>query len=42
MAAALMKLGQKDAAREKLKKALDGKGDYPGRADAERLMKELG
>jgi tetratricopeptide (TPR) repeat protein len=42
MAAALMKLGQKDAAGEKLKKALNGKDDYPGRREAERMLKELG
>lgn len=42
MAAALLKLGQKEAARERLNKALEGSGDYPGRAQAERMMKELG
>jgi tetratricopeptide (TPR) repeat protein len=42
MGAVLLKLGQKDEAREKLRKALEGNGDYPGRGDAEKLMRELG
>ena len=42
MAAVLLKLGQKQEAREKLRKALAGAEDYPGRAEAERMMKELG
>jgi len=42
MGAVLLKLGQRDAAREKLKKALDGSGDYLGRGEAEKMLKELG
>jgi tetratricopeptide (TPR) repeat protein len=42
MAAVLAKLGQKEQAREHIKKALDGAENYPGRAEAEKLMKELG
>ena len=42
MGAVLVKLGQKDEAREKLRKALEGAEDYPGRGDAEKLLKELG
>jgi len=42
MAAVLVRLGQRDAAREKLKKALAGVEEFLGRAEAERLMKELG
>jgi tetratricopeptide (TPR) repeat protein len=41
MGAVLTKLGQKDEAREKLEKALAGEGDFPGKADAARLLKEL-
>ena len=42
MGAVLLKLGQKDEAREKLRKALEGAEDYPGRGDAEKLLKEIG
>jgi Flp pilus assembly protein TadD len=41
LGAVLLKLGQKEEARERLEKALAGEGDYPGRADAARLLKEL-
>ena len=41
MGAVLTKLGQKDEAREKLEKALAGEGDFPGKADAARLLIEL-
>ncbi|MBI5577860.1 MAG: tetratricopeptide repeat protein [Deltaproteobacteria bacterium] len=41
MGAVLAKLGQKDEAREKLEKSMAGAGDYPGKADAARLLKEL-
>lgn len=41
MGAVLLKLGQKDEAREKLEKSTAGAGDYPGKADAARLLKEL-
>ena len=42
MGAVLVKLGQKDQARERLSKALDGGEDFAGRKEAERLLKELG
>jgi Flp pilus assembly protein TadD len=41
MGAILVKLGQKDEAREKLEKSMAGEGDYAGKADAARLLKEL-
>jgi len=42
MGAVLVKLGQKDEAQEKLRKALEGAEDFPGRGEAEKLLKELG
>ena len=42
MGAVLLKLGQKDEALEKLRKALEGAEEYPGRGDAEKLLKEIG
>jgi len=41
MGAVLARLGQKEEAREKLEKALAAETDYPGRADAARLLKDL-
>ena len=41
LGAVLLKQGQKDEALEKLKKALGDDGDFPGRNDAEKLLKEL-
>jgi tetratricopeptide (TPR) repeat protein len=41
MGAVLIELGRKHAAREKLYKALAGETDFPGKADATRLLKEL-
>jgi tetratricopeptide (TPR) repeat protein len=41
MGAVLGQLGRKEEAREKLEKALTGEGDFPGKADAARLLKEL-
>jgi tetratricopeptide (TPR) repeat protein len=41
LGAVLVNLGQREEAREKLEKALAGESDYPGRAEAARLLKEL-
>ena len=41
LGAVLLKQGQKDEARERLRKALEDEGSYPGRAEAEKLLKEL-
>jgi len=41
LGAVLVRLGQKDLARERLAKALDGDEDFTGRGEAERPMKEL-
>jgi Flp pilus assembly protein TadD len=42
LGAVLLKLGQRDEARVRLEKALDGEEDFPGRVEAEKMMKELG
>ena len=41
MGAVLAGLGQKEEARERLEKALAGESDYPGRAEAAKLLKDL-
>jgi len=42
LGAVLLMQGQKDEAREKLKKALQEEADFPGRSEAEKMLKDLG
>jgi predicted negative regulator of RcsB-dependent stress response len=42
LGAVLLMQGQKDEAREKLKKALQETADFPGRSEAEKMLKDLG
>ena len=42
LGAVLLKQGQKDEAREKLKKSLQEEGAFPGRPEAEKMLKDLG
>ena len=42
LAEALAKQGQRDEARQVLRRALSGKEAFPERAEAEKLLRELG